>query len=93
MKLKLKKARILISSGGEEYVDDTDGSGHSSFARKLIDTLKENKSGQVLSSHNIFEPILKYVSINSDVGQTPEWKVIVDTGHDGGDFLFFAKLN
>lgn len=92
-RLKLKKARWLISSGGTETVDDADGSGHSYFARKLIDTLRENESGQVLSSYNIFEPIFDYVINNSPVKQTPERKVIIDTGHDGGDFLFFAKLN
>jgi len=91
--LQLKKARILISSGGTEVVDDADGSGHSYFARKLIDTLKENKPGQVLTSHNIYEPILNYVSNNSPVRQIPQWKIIIDTGHDNGDFLFFAKLN
>ena len=91
-RLKLKTARILISSGGTEIVDDADGSGHSYFARKLIDTLRENESGQVLSSHNIYEPIFDYVINNSPVKQTPEWKIIVDTGHDGGDFLFYAKL-
>ena len=91
-RLKLKKARWLISSGGTETVDDSDGSGHSYFARKLIDTLRENKSGQVLSSYNIFEPIFDYVINNSPVKQTPERKIIIDTGHDGGDFLFFAKL-
>ena len=91
-RLKLKTARILISSGGTEIVDDADGSGHSYFARKLIDTLRENEPGQVLSSYNIFEPIFDYVINNSPVKQTPERKIIIDTGHDGGDFLFFAKL-
>ena len=91
-RLKLKKARWLISSGSTEIVDDADGSGHSYFARKLIDTLRENKSGQVISSYNIFAPIFDYVIYNSPVKQTPERKVIIDTGHDGGDFLFFAKL-
>ena len=90
--LSKKKARWLISSGGIEPVDDSDGRGHSYFARKLIDTLRENEPGQVLSSHNIYEPIFDYVINNSPVKQTPEWKIIVDTGHDGGDFLFFAKL-
>ena len=91
-RLKLKKARWLISAGGTEIVDDADGSGHSYFARKLIDTLRENEPGQVLSSYNIFEPIFDYVINNSPVKQTPERKIIIDTGHDGGDFLFFAKL-
>ena len=89
-RLKLKTARWLISSGGVEPVDDSDGRGHSYFARKLIDTLKENEPGQVISSYELFGPIYNYVVNN--LPQNPERLKILDTGHDGGDFLFFAKL-
>ena len=88
--LSKKKARWLISSGGIEPVDDSDGRGHSYFARILIDTLKENEPGQVITSYELFEPIHTYVTDN--LSQNPERLKIVDTGHDGGDFLFFAKL-
>ena len=88
--LKLKKARWLIASGGIEPVDDSNGRGHSYFARKLIDTLEKNEPGQVISSYELFGPIHTYVVNN--LPQNPERLKILDTGHDGGDFLFFAKV-
>ena len=88
--LKLKKARWLIASGGIEPVDDSNGRGHSYFARKLIDTLEKNEPGQVISSYELFGPIHAYVVNN--LPQNPERLKILDTGHDGGDFLFFAKV-
>ncbi len=88
--LKLKKARWLIASGGIEPVDDSNGRGHSYFARKLIDTLEKNEPGQVISSYELFGPIHAYVVNN--LPQNPERLKILDTGHDGGDFLFFSKV-
>ncbi len=83
--LKSKKTRLVISSGGNEPVVDSDGGDHSIFAVKLIDTLKNNDS--VLTTQDIFENIRKYVASNAE--QTPERAAIYKAGHDGGDFLFF----
>jgi uncharacterized caspase-like protein len=85
--LQKKKTRLIIASGGNEPVMDSDGGEHSVFAQKLIDTLKENKS--VVSTQKIFENIRKYVAVNAE--QTPERAAIYKAGHDGGDFLFFVK--
>ena len=85
--LESKKTRLVISSGGNEPVVDSDGGDHSVFARKLIDTLQNNEG--VLSTQEIFENIRKYVASNAD--QTPERAAIYKAGHDGGDFLFFPK--
>ena len=85
--LKSKKTRLVISSGGNEPVVDSDGGDHSIFAVKLIDTLKNNDS--VLTTQDIFENIRKYVASNAE--QTPEKAAIYKAGHDGGDFLFFPK--
>ena len=78
---------MVITSGGNEPVMDSDGGLHSVFAQKLIDTLKENNN--VISTQKIFENIKKYVAVNA--AQTPERAAIYKAGHDGGDFLFFAK--
>ena len=86
-RLKNKKTRLVITSGGNEPVVDSDGGQHSLFAIKLIDILKNNSS--VINSSTLFEPIKEYVSDNAD--QTPERGRIHKTGHAGGDFLFFAK--
>ena len=56
----------------------------------IIDTLKENEPGHIISSYELFGPIYSYVVNN--LPQNPERLKIVDTGHDGGDFLFYAKL-
>ena len=66
---------------------DSDGGVHSIFAKKLIDTLREND--KVISTQKIFENIRRYVASNAE--QTPERAMVHKTGHDGGDFLFFAK--
>ena len=86
-RLKKKKTRLVITSGGNEPVVDSDGGQHSLFALKLIDILKNNNG--VINSSRLFEPIKEYVSDNAD--QTPERAKVHKTGHDGGDFLFFAK--
>ena len=86
-RLKKKKTRLVITSGGEEPVVDSDGGQHSLFALKLIDTLKNNKT--VINSQILFENIRRYVVVNAD--QTPERAIVHKTGDDGGDFLFFAK--
>ena len=85
--LQSKKTRLVITSGGDEPVMDSDGGDHSLFAKKLIDTLKENKN--VINTQTLFENIRQYVVKNA--AQTPERAVIYKAGHDGGDFLFFSK--
>ena len=85
LRLKNKKTRLVITSGGNEPVIDSDGGSHSLFAYKLIETLKQNKD--VINSQYLFENIRKYVIANTD--QTPELALVHKTGHDGGDFLFF----
>ena len=86
-RLKRKKTRLVITSGGNEPVVDSDGGNHSLFALKLIDTLKNNNT--VINSQILFENIRRYVVSNAD--QTPERALVHKTGHDGGDFLFFPK--
>ena len=86
-RLKNKKTRLVITSGGNEPVVDSDGGNHSLFALKLIDTLKNNDN--VINSQILFENIRRYVVANAD--QTPERAMVHKTGHDGGDFLFFPK--
>ena len=85
-----KYARIIITSGGNERVVDSDGRGRSYFSRKLEQMLKENEPGHILTSYEIFLPIHSYVVDNAK--QNPERDTIKETGHDGGDFLFFAKI-
>ena len=86
-RLKKKKTRLVITSGGNEPVVDSVGGDHSLFALKLIETLRDNNN--VINSQILFENIRRYVVANAD--QTPERAMVHKTGHDGGDFLFFQK--
>jgi hypothetical protein len=84
-----RTARVVLSSGGLEPVEDRGGeNNHSVFAAALISTLQENSS--VLDGTELFSKIKRPVMVNSD--QMPEYGDIRKTGHDGGDFLFvFSK--
>lgn len=86
-RLKNKKTRLVITSGGNEPVTDNQGGNHSLFAEKLLDTLNQNND--VINSQILFENIRSYVVANAS--QTPEIAIVHKSGHDGGDFLFFSN--
>ena len=85
-RLKSKKTRLVITSGGNEQVVDGIGSSKNSvFAEPLIKMLKNNND--VIRSIELFQEVQNYVINNAD--QTPNHSLIHGTGHDGGEFLFF----
>ena len=84
-RFKMRKTRLVITSGGNEPVVDNDGGDHSYFANKFIDVLKNNNN--VIQSMYLFQNVSAYVINNAN--QTPNRTVIFGTGDDGGDFLFF----
>ncbi len=86
-RMSKKYARVALVSGGLEPVADSDGSGHSPFARAFINTLKGNTS--VLDGTHLFTKIRSPVILAAD--QTPEYSDVRNAGHDGGDFLFVRK--
>jgi uncharacterized caspase-like protein len=81
-----KKARVVITSGGLEPVEDGRGK-HSPFARAFLQVLRENKS--VLDSAKMFNRIRRPVMVNAN--QTPQYSDVRRAGHDGGDFLFVKR--
>lgn len=86
-KLVKKKARKVLTSGGEEPVSDTGGGDNSIFAAIFMKILNENKG--VMEGSQLFTKLRKQVNLNSD--QNPEYGDIRKSGHDGGDFLFVRK--
>ena len=86
-KLTRKRARVVITSGGLEPVDDSDGSGHSPFATAFLNALRENDG--VLDGANLFNAIRRPVMVNAN--QTPQYSDVSRAGHDGGDFLFVRR--
>jgi len=88
-RLARKKARVVLTSGGEEPVEDGawfGGSG-SVFTKYLLQALRGNP--RVLEASALFSKIRRQVT--RDAEQTPEYHIIQRAGHDGGDFLFVRR--
>jgi len=86
-RMRDRRARVALVSGGLEPVMDGGGSGHSVFARALINTLRENRD--ILQGTELFDQLRGRVVVNSP--QTPAYDDIRMAGHEGGDFLFVPK--
>ncbi|HMG87811.1 MAG TPA: caspase family protein [Terracidiphilus sp.] len=81
-----RKSRNLMASGGEETVSDTGVDGHSVFAGVLLRALAENVNSMFTASSLFYGNIKDSVVGNST--QTPEYAVIPNSTHNGGDFVF-----
>lgn len=80
-----KKARVALTSGGEEPVSDgSSGSEHSVFAAALLAYLNTNEGP--LPASTLYQGILDKVS--REASQTPQYADMRELGHDGGDFIF-----
>lgn len=85
-KLFKKPSRVLIASGGNEPVTDAGGKGHSIFSDVLITALN-NTHDPVFTAEELMTRHVKE-SVAGRTAQTPEYSVIRNSGHDGGDFIF-----
>lgn len=90
-KLFEKPSRVLIASGGNEPVSDGGAQGHSLFASVFINAL-QNPFDRIFTAEELMARQLKE-SVAGRTEQTPEYRVIRNSGHDGGDFLFVKKSN
>jgi uncharacterized caspase-like protein len=87
-----KRARLLISSGGDQPVLDSGGGPNSVFANAFISALESNQ--QILPTPELFARITKRVAASAaenKVVQKPEFKSIKGAGHEVGDFFFVPK--
>ncbi len=87
-----EKSRGLMSSGGNEPVSDSDTPGHgnhSVFANALIRGLEEMEFDK-FSASELFDRYVR-VQVPGRSKQMPEYMAIRDSGHEGGDFVFFRK--
>jgi uncharacterized protein len=93
IKYKLpKRARLLLSSGGDKPVLDEGSGGNSVFARAFLDELEANQG--ILSSPELFSRVRKRVEVaaaKNKFVQTPEFKSIKGAGHEVGDFFFVPR--
>lgn len=85
-RMRLKPSRVLIASGGNEPVSDSGGQGHSIFTDILLKALK-NPFDKRFTAEELMTRHLKE-SVAGRSAQTPEYKAISNSGHDGGDFVF-----
>ncbi len=84
-----KRARLLISSGGDQPVLDEGGQGNSVFARAFLEVLESNRA--VMSAPSLFAQLKERVrgaAARTGFRQVPEFKAIKGAGHEIGDFFF-----
>lgn len=84
-----KRSRTLLASGGNEPVNDSGGTGHSVFALNLLTALQTKKEAQFSAEELYHDHIKEQVVGGSE--QTPEYSVIRNSGHEGGDFVFVRR--
>lgn len=90
-KVSKMRTRMVMSSGGEEPVNDGGGGEHSLFARAFIKALQENE--QALDGYRLFLSVAEQVQASIEeqklgVEQTPEYAPIKYAGHEAGEFVF-----
>jgi hypothetical protein len=86
-----KRSRLLISSGGDHPVLDTDAGGGSNsvFGRAFLDELDANNG--VLSSPELFGRVSRRVEAAAALShfvEKPKLESIKEAGHEMGDFFF-----
>lgn len=84
-----RRARLMLSSGGDKPVLDVGGNGNSVFANAFIDELEANDS--LLTTPSLFLKLRDRVVLaaaRQDYAQEPEIKALRRAGHEVGDFFF-----
>ena len=87
-----RRARIVISSGGERPVLDGSNTDHSIFAGALIEALEQND--RPLRDSQLFSLLSVNVGKRAQslaLKQQPEMKPVREAGHEGGSFYFIPK--
>ncbi len=88
-KMQAKKSRTLLASGGNEPVSDIGGEGNSVFAKAFLAGLTNMDLNGFTAEELYIQYIKEMVAGSSD--QTPEYNIIRNSGHEGGDFVFKRK--
>ena len=84
-----RPTRLYITSGSDERVPDAGANGHSFFAAKFLQILKENQNNII--SRKVFEKIDLY--IQKTVKVNPQMDVIPNSNamHLDGHFIFSVR--
>ncbi|MGV7220773.1 MAG: caspase family protein [Nitrospinales bacterium] len=86
-----KTSRTLMASGGNEPVADGGGGDHSVFASVFLKALK-SADQKFFTAEDLFFNYIKEPVVGQ-AAQTPEYSTIRNSGHDGGDFVFYNWKN
>lgn len=86
-KMIARPSRTLMASGGNEPVWDSGGGNHSVFAAAFLKALGEAEE-RVFTAEELFHGRLKEV-VAGKSDQVPEYSNIKNSGHEGGDFVFY----
>lgn len=87
-----KRSRLLLASGGDQPVLDSNNSQHSIFASAFVDTLKNNK--EIMTGPDLFKAVHARVvkeSAAANFEQEPQYRAIKGAGHEVGDFFFVPQ--
>jgi hypothetical protein len=87
LKAAMRKSRILIASGATEPVLDGGGGEHSVFARAFIAALA-GMDKEIFSSQEIYSQFI-YPMVHGNERQEPQHKELEQSGHEGGDVIFW----
>jgi len=88
-KMHQRTSRTLMASGGNEPVADGGGGGHSIFAKVFLRALG-NVQEDVFTAEQLFHGYIKE-SVAGSAEQVPEYNIIKNSGHQGGDFVFIRQ--
>lgn len=88
--LEGKRSRLALTSGGLEKVSDGEKNGHSPFAKKLIQVLKDNAQRELSFSELAHNVLLQFEEMRQ---QTPAFGSLSNTGHEGGALIFRLNEN
>jgi hypothetical protein len=86
-----RKARTIITSGGDKPVPDAD-SGHSVFANAFLKTLEANNG--LLKDYELFRfvsGIVKQTESQADQQQSPQYSALQYAGHESSPFFFVPE--
>jgi hypothetical protein len=82
-----QRARVVLTSGGSEPIQDGSGSAHSVFTGAVLQALRAN--GETFDGTALFEQVKRIAT--GGTSQSPEFANIRGTGHEGGDFVFVPQ--
>jgi len=87
-----KSSRTVLTSGGKTPVLDGGGSGHSVFAKALLNVLRTNDGvieGIVL--YSLIRDKVRQSALEYNFEQEPEYAPLKFANHEGGEFIFVPK--